>query len=162
MEQLMLFDYPYKYLIDSCSLMAQKTDEDLPRQVHKSLWKMIDKCIEEQLIITSSEIEEEISKDDIIGDWFRNTHCVVIQIDDEIQTNVRRIVTEHPGLIKFSGSKGSSSGDAFLIATAMKFKISIITEENKTKMNSIPNICAYYGINTFSITELCKKEGWFF
>ena len=40
MEQLMLFEPPYKYLIDSSSILAQKPTDALPRQVHKSLWEM--------------------------------------------------------------------------------------------------------------------------
>ena len=50
---------------------------------------------------------------------------MIFQIDDDIQKNVRKIVTEHPKMISFSGGKGSSSGDAFLIATAMKYMKSI-------------------------------------
>ena len=65
-------------------------------------------------------------------------------------------------MICFSGGKGSSSGDAFLIATAMKYNLTIITEEKKDKQNKIPIICKDYGIQTMSITELCVAEGWVF
>ena len=132
MDQLMLFETPYKYLIDASSLLAQKSSDDLPRQVYKSLWQMIDKCIEEQTIITCSEIKEEVIKDDIVGKWIKNTGIVVAPIDAEIQRYVRKIVTENPKMINFTDRKGSSSGDAFLIATAMKYNLTIITEEKKT------------------------------
>jgi hypothetical protein len=65
-------------------------------------------------------------------------------------------------MISFSGGKGSSSGDAFLIATALKYKLIIITEENKEKQNKIPQICKDYGIQTVSLTDLCICEGWVF
>jgi hypothetical protein len=162
MEQLTLFKPPYKYLIDSSSIMAQKPSDALPRQVHKSLWEMIEKSIQEQTIATCSEIEEEVKNDSIVGDWLGSKQCVILPIDDEIQRNVRRIVTEHPKMISFSGGKGSSSGDAFLIATAMKYNIAIITEEKKDKQNKIPIICKDYGIQTLNITELCVTEGWAF
>ena len=83
-------------------------------------------------------------------------------IDDEIQRNVRRIVTEYPKMINFTGGKGSSSGDAFLIATAMKYQLIVISEESKEKQNKIPQICDYYGIRSFNLTELCMEEGWAF
>lgn len=162
MEQLTLFELPYKYLIDSSSILAQKSKDTHPRQVYISLWKNIEKCIEDKIIVTCSEIEEEVKNDDVVGKWLRSKKCVILPIDNEVQRNVRRIVTEHPKMISFSGPKGSSSGDAFLIATAMKYKLTIITEENKDKQNKIPNICKSYEIPTKNITELCISEGWEF
>ena len=41
MEQLMLFDFPYKYIIDTSSLLTQKENESHSRIVYKSLWKKI-------------------------------------------------------------------------------------------------------------------------
>ena len=162
MEQLTLFKPPYKYLIDSSSIMAQKPDDAFPRQVHKSLWDRIENGIENKVIVTCSEIEEEVQIDNIIGKWLGSKQCVILPIDDEIQKNVRKIVTEHPKMIDFSGKNGSSSGDAFLIATAMKYGLTIITEENKDKQNKIPFICRAYSIPVLSITELCILEGWVF
>ncbi len=162
MEQLTLFELPYKYIIDSSSILAQKSKDFLPRQVHRSLWEMIDKCIEDKIIVTCSEIEEEVKNDNEVGKWLGSKQCVILPIDDEVQRNVRKIVTEHPKMISFSGENGSSSGDAFLIATAMKYKLTIITEENKGKQNKIPSICKFYEIPTKNITELCISEGWEF
>ncbi len=162
MEQLTLFKLPYKYLIDASSILAQKPTDTLPRQVYKSLWEMIEKSIVEQTIVTCSEIEEEVKKDDVVGKWLGLNQCVILPIDNEVQRNVRKIVTEHPKMIDFSGPNGSSSGDAFLIATAMKYELIIITEENKEKNNKIPNICKNYGITTMNITEMCAAEGWVF
>lgn len=111
--------------------------------------------------MTCSEIEEEVKIDDVVGSWLSSQQCVILPIDDDVQLYVRKIVTEHPKMISFSGGQGSSSGDAFLIATAMKYNLTIITEEGE-KQNKIPNICREYGIRTVNITELCIIEGWFF
>ena len=119
---------------------------------------MIDKWIEDKIIVTCSEIEEEVKNDDEVGEWLGSKQCVILPIDDEVQRNVKKIVTEHPKMSSFSGENGSSSGDAFLIATAMKYKLTIITEENKDKQNKIPSICKSYEIPTMSITELCMSE----
>ncbi len=162
MEQITFFDPPYKYIIDSSSILAQKPNDTMPRKVHKSMWRKIEQYIEEKLIVTCSEIEEEVQKDDVVGNWLGTTQCDIIPIDDSVQCNVRQIVTEHPKMISFSGGKGSSSGDAFLIATAMKYRLIIITEEKKGKQNKIPQICSDYGIQSVNLTELCILEGWEF
>jgi hypothetical protein len=112
-----------------------------------------------KLIVTCSEIKEEI-KDDDIENWLVNLQCVILDVDNEIQLNVKRIVTEHPKLVDFGKMK--SSGDAFLIATAMKYRLTVITEENKDSPNKIPKICEQYSIPCFNITELCEAEDWKF
>lgn len=161
MEQLRLIPPPYKYLIDTSSIFAQKPDDTLPKEVYKSLWEKIEKSVQEEMIVTCSEIEEEAKKDNTVGKWLQTNHCTVLPIDDDVQANVKKIVTEHPKMISFS-SGGSSSGDAFLIATAMKYGLKVITQENKTKNNQIPDICRQYNIECLSINELCTKEGWSF
>ena len=65
MEQMTLFTPPYKYLIDSSSILAQKPSDAFPRLVHKSMWAMIEKSIRDQIIVTCSEIEEEVKNGDI-------------------------------------------------------------------------------------------------
>ena len=161
MEQMTMFIPPYKYLIDSSSIMAQKPTDLFPRLVHNSLWEAIEKSVREKKIVTCSEIEEEVKNDNVVGNWLGSQQCVILPIDDEVQLNVRKIVTEHPKMISFSGGEGSSSGDAFLIATAMKYGLTIITEEGE-KQNKIPSICRDYGIRTVNITGLCIAEGWRF
>ena len=161
MEQLRLIPPPYKYLIDTSSIFAQKPNDTLPKEVYKSLWEKIEKSVQEGMIVTCSEIEEEAKKDNIVGKWLQTNHCTVLPIDDDVQANVTKIVREHPRMISFS-SGGSSSGDAFLIATAMKYGLKVITQENKTKNNKIPDICRQYNIECLSINELCSEEGWSF
>lgn len=55
-----------------------------------------------------------------------------------------------------------SSDDAFLIATAMKYRIAVITEENKDSPRKIPKICAAYNIPFYNVTKIAEKEGWSF
>ena len=52
MEQITLFPPPYKYLIDSSSIFAQKPTDAFPRLVHRSLWEKIEKSIREKTIAT--------------------------------------------------------------------------------------------------------------
>ena len=50
MEQLRLFPFPYKYIIDSSSIFSQKPDEPNRRRVYKGLWQNIDNFVKEQVI----------------------------------------------------------------------------------------------------------------
>ena len=159
MEQLRFIPLPYKYIIDSSSIFSQKPDEPNRRRVYKGLWKNIDDFVKEQIIVTCSEIESEI-KDEELVNWLHLQQCQILPITDEIQENVRKIVNEHPELIDFSKCK--SSGDAFLIATAMEYGLTVITEENKTSPKKIPAVCKAYNISCVNITELCTEENWEF
>ena len=155
MEEMKTVVPAYKYMIDSSSIFSQKPDEPHRRHIFKGMWKNIDEYIANQIIVTCSEIESEIKDKDLL-EWLQRQQCVIIPINDTIQYNVRRIVTEHPELIDFANCK--SSGDAFLIATAMAFGLTVITEENPKKAKKIPAICKAYDIPCVSLTELCEKE----
>ena len=159
MEQISLFEPPYKYIIDTSSILTQKENGVHRRRVYKSQWKQIDQYITDQMIVTCSEIADEIKDEEIIQ-WMKKIACVILPIDAEIQQYVKKIVNEHPDMLDFVNCK--SSGDVFLIATAMKYKLTVITEENPDKKNKIPQICKSYGIKALNITELCDTENWEF
>lgn len=159
LEQQSMFAPPYRYIIDTCSILSQKSDEPHRRNVYTTLWERIDELVSKQAIVTCSEINDEVD-DEPIQQWLAKHHCVVLDIDDRIQQLVSRVVTEHPELIDFKNAK--SSGDAFLIATAMKYGLSVITEENKASPKKVPQICQAYSIHCYNITELAEKEGWQF
>lgn len=159
MEQLKIFPDPYKYIMDTSSILSQKEKDFFPRKKHPQTWNKIDKLVREGIIVTCSEVVDEI-KNDEIKKWLRDNNCTVLTIDDEIQEKVSQIIAEHPNLISFSRRKCSSSGDPFLIATAIKFKLIVITEEKEDSVNKIPSVCDKYGIESISIRDLPQKEGW--
>ena len=99
MEQLTLFATPYKYIMDTSSILSQKPGEPHTRLVYKSQWENIEHCMKEKVIVTCSEIVDEIKDRDIIS-WLNIQHCDVLDIDDEVQMNVRRIVTDNPKMIE--------------------------------------------------------------
>jgi len=158
-EQITLIPPPFRYIIDTCSIISQKTNEPHRRTVYKTLWKNIDRLVKSKDIVICSEIEDEV-EDDGLKLWLQLNGCAVLEVDAEVQQNVSKIVNEHPRLLNFANMK--SSGDAFLIATAMKYGIAVITEEDKNSPKRIPKICEAYNIPCYNITELAEKEGWTF
>jgi len=161
MDQLNWFSemLPYKYIIDASSIFSQNLGEHHARTVNVSLWHLIEECIRAQRIVTCSEIYEEI-RDAQQQQWLNDNQCTVLPIDEEIQNNVSQILAEHPQLIDFKS--GTSSGDAFLIATAMKYNLIIITEENKKSAKKIPHIADAMEVRAINIDDLCVEEGWQF
>ena len=158
MAQLSLFKEqpkPYKYIIDTSSILSQKPNEPNRRIVNRSLWEYIDTLIREHVIVTCSEIVDEI-KDDDLAEWLHNLNAVILPVDDDIQKNVVHVVTTQPKLVDFKQLK--SSGDAFLIATAIKYNLTIITEESKDSPKKIPKVAESLGIESVNIIELCEKE----
>jgi len=166
MEQLTLFSLCYKYIIDSSSIDSQKDNEPHTRIVNQTLWRNIEHLIHEKVIVTSSEIVPELQDPEIIN-WFQSMGFEIIEIDDIIQRNVIQVVTKCDRLIDFSAVRknersSGSSGDAFLIATAMKYGLTVITEEKKGSTKKIPGACEILGIDCININELSIREGWVF
>lgn len=156
-EQMTLIPPSYRYIIDTCSILSQKSDEPHRRSVYSTLWKKIDEMVLSGEIVICSDIKEEV-EDDALQPWIRQ--CTILEVDSVVQQYVTKVVNEHPDLLSFTNMK--SSGDAFLIATAMKYRIAVITEESKTSPKRIPKICEAYNIPCYNVTELAEKEGWSF
>lgn len=159
--QTSLFDEPcpYKYIIDTCAILSQKPNEKHRRTRFKTLWKNIDELIKKSVIVTSSEIIDEVDDSDIKNS-LKLLRCVVIDVDEEIQENVAALLQKKPQLVDFKQNK--SSGDAFLIATAMKYGLTIITEENPDKPFKIPKVSECVGVACTDVLGLCELEDWEF
>ena len=82
----------------------------------------------------------------------------VLSIDDEVQDNVREIVTMvNKDLVDFIANK--SSGDAFLNATAKKYGLSVITEEAINSPKKIPFTCQKMGIKCMNLLGFMEENG---
>jgi len=160
-NQINIFDkpLPYRYIIDTSAILSQKPNEKHRRTRFISLWENIDELIEQQIIVLSTEIMEEVDDKDI-RDSLKKQNCKIIEVDEEIQDNVAKVVTKRPGLIDFKQNK--SSGDAFLIATAIKYGLIVITEENPDKQFKIPKVCKFLNVECINILGLCELEDWEF
>ncbi len=150
---------PYRYIIDTCAILSQKDDEPHRRKVYPSKWKKIDELVRCQEIVTCSEIALEV-KDASIQEWMRQCQMRILPLDDEIQENVKQVLRVNSELVDFK--TGKSSGDPFLIATAMKYDLTVITEEKTGSPKKIPFCCQKIGIDCIDINMLCEREGWQF
>ena len=149
----------YKYVIDTSSILSQKIGEQHERDIYQSLWENVDSLVKDKIIITCDEVICELHDDDII-DWAKKVVLYSVHLDDEIQENVKRVVSVNKKLVDFKSVK--SSGDAFLIATALKYNLIVISEESKLSDKKIPHTCELLGLKCINILELCKMENWKF
>lgn len=159
MDQLRLFELPHKYILDTSSLLTQKETEKHSKTVLVALWNEIGRSMREGKIVLCSEIYEEV-RDECVRSWLSQHSCTVLEIDADVQKCVTRVVNERPDLIDIRRNR--SSGDAFLIATALSKDLAIITEESKDSPKKIPQVSEQFGIECMNVIELCIKENWKF
>jgi predicted nucleic acid-binding protein len=146
-----------KYIIDTSAMLSQKPDEQYRRTIYQSLWNKIDEMVQGQEIVTCSETASEV-QDDGIKKWMATQGMQILPIDDEVQNNVREIVTMvNKDLVDFKTNK--SSGDAFLIATAKKYRLSVITEEAVNSPKKIPFTCQKMGIKCMNLLGFMEENG---
>lgn len=81
MEQMTLFDSerPYKYIMDTSSILSQKPGETHTRLVYKSQWEQIEDYMRSHFIVTCSEIFDEI-KDKELREWIRTQQCTISKL----------------------------------------------------------------------------------
>ena len=65
MDQMTLFELSYKYIMDTSSILSQKPGEPHNRLVYKSKWGKIEDYMKAHIIVTCSEVKEEIKDTDI-------------------------------------------------------------------------------------------------
>ena len=145
------------YIMDTSSMLSQKPDEQYRRTVYKSLWTKIDEMVREKKIVTCSEIAAEV-QDENIRSWLVQCEMLILPIDDEIQDNVREIVTNvNINLVDFKANK--SSGDVFLLATAKKYGLTVISEESTESPKKIPFTCQKMGIKCLNLLGFMEDNG---
>lgn len=159
-----LFGYPYRFIIDACSIISQNPNSTYPRHIYVGLWEAIDELVNKREIVTCRQIASEVSSgknDDLSKQWVNNSGIVILEEDRLVQEKVKEVVNATPKLLRFKTTR-NSSGDPFIIATAMEFGLTIVTEENQRSPIKIPQVAAKFGIQAVSINELAQLEGWAF
>jgi hypothetical protein len=126
-----------------------------------TLWQNIDKMIKNKEIVICIDIYKELKTQEY-ADWIDNNQCVILDIDDDIQKILSDFINKNDSHKLINFSKNKSSADAFIIATAMKYKLAVITEESKTSPYKIPQICKKNDIKCYSINEFAEIKGWKF
>lgn len=153
---------PPKYVIDSCSLILLK--EVYPPDVFLPVWETISEMAECGAIISCEEIFDELEaqegEDDIVLKWAREHRSIFYPMDEATQKTVLEILANHPNLLDLKKSK--SSGDPFLIAIAIKYDCTVVSDEKPSGgpgKVKIPDVCRFYEVKCIKLLDLLRAEG---
>jgi hypothetical protein len=125
------------------------------------VWDGFDTLIEAGRFKASIEVYNELQKkDDELFVWCKERkETMFVEIDDDTQTAVARIMRDHPKLV--DTTKGRSGADPFVIALAATGNptMTVVTEEFLGK-SRIPDVCNAQNILWCGVADLIEKEDW--
>ena len=152
-----------KYCIDTSSLM-DAWSRWYPPGTFPSVWERLDSVIQKGDLISSQEVLREIErKDDTLYQWVKERQNCFMALTEEIQQQVRAILSEFPKLV--DSRTGKSFADPFVVATAIVTGTVVVTGEKPTgKPNrpKIPEACERFRVGCINITEMFISENWKF
>jgi hypothetical protein len=127
------------------------------------IWERLDALIKEGRLQSSIEVYNELEKkDDELFKWCKDRKDeLFVEIDDELQTEVARIMKAYSRLV--DTVKGRSGADPFVIALASVAmpKLVVVTEEHPGKLK-IPDVCNAEKIDHCGLEDLIEREDWKF
>jgi hypothetical protein len=150
------------YSIDSSALIHGWRRAYRPKNFG-FVWEHLDGLVEQSRLRASVEVYNEIQKkDDELHAWCKERkEAMFVEIDDQIQPHLARIMDAHPRLV--DTAKGRSGADPFVIALAATANplMVVVSEENfgKTK---IPDVCAAENIECINLADMIERENWDF
>jgi hypothetical protein len=111
----------------------------------------------------SIEVFNELQKkEDELLAWCKDRKdTLFVEIDDDIQAHLTRIMGNHPRLV--DTVKGRSSADPFVIALAATTNpcMMVVTEEYEGRTR-IPDVCTAESIKYCRLADLIERENWTF
>lgn len=153
------------YCIDTSSLVHAWRRAYPPKRF-SGLWAAIDQLIDNGRLLATIEVYHELKKkDDEIFAWAKDRkEAMFVEIDDDVQGEVVRIMQEYPKLV--DTGKGKSGGDPFVIAQALAGNphLVVITQEagGKADKPRIPYVCDQEGVRHIDLLRLIEEEDWTF
>ena len=148
------------YIIDTCSLT--KLRRDYPQAVFPSVWNFMSDLVADRTVESIEIVFDELSVqagDDVTA-WAKERKQMFLPLDEAIQTKARDILSQFSNLIDLK--KRKSGADPFVVAAAMVYECTVVTEEKKSggpNKVKIPDVCEFYNIECITLIELLEQEG---
>jgi hypothetical protein len=152
------------YCVDSSALI-HAWRRAYPPKNFLPLWKRFDGLIDEDRLVSSIEVLNELKrKDDELYGWCRVRPQMFRPLDEELQDHVTEIMSAYPRLV--DTTKGRSGADPFVIGLARMNRPAwtVLCEENPGKRASpkVPDVCGKEGIRCIHLVDLIQEEDWVF
>lgn len=153
-----------RYCIDTSALI-HAWRRAYPIRNFGPIWERLDGLIEEERLVSSTEVLAEIKKkDDELHEWAKDRDAMFLDIgDDDIQHKMAEIMGAYPRLV--DTRKNRDAADPFVIAHAAIADppLLVVTQEgptNNLEKPNIPDVCTAEGITSINILELITREDW--
>ena len=143
-------------------------DRKFRKDIYENLWEHMAAQISAGVITSTEEVYREIkeSNDPKFIQWI-DAHKGNLYVEDDkaVIDLSAQILNKHPEILFQKGKKNGA--DAFLVATAKVYDLSVISEEvrvSEADLRSgacvkVPNICDEQEVECYSILDYCAKEG---
>jgi predicted nucleic acid-binding protein len=143
-------------------------DRKFRKDIYDTLWTHMASQILGGTITSTEEVFRELkeSNDPKFQQWL-DSHKGYLYVEDDqaVITIATEILNKHPEILFQKGKKNGA--DAFLVATAKVYGLSVISEENREPEANlrngacvkVPNLCDEQNVKCYSILDYCAKEG---
>lgn len=143
-------------------------DRKFRKDVYDDLWKHMVSQISSGVMTSTEEVYRELkeSNNSEFIKWLE-AHKGYLYVEDDIAVInlATQILNKHPEILFQKGKKNGA--DAFLVATAKIYGLSVISEEIRVSdadlkngaCVKVPNLCDEQKVKCYSILDYCAKEG---
>jgi hypothetical protein len=163
------------YCLDTSGLSTPL--ENMPEDIHGSLWKSVGKLIDAGKFAVTTEIYEElVHLPGGIGDCIRNgKDHLQLELQEEdwnwesYLVHVERMREAYVSVIsEYNGNRKSTVGlnDLSIIALAKTLGLPVISSEHKLgigqesqRRQKIPDVCSSEDVQHMTFNDLLRKEG---
>lgn len=151
-----------KYCIDSNVILELiKTRGRYSKDVHVTLFAKINDYIRRGIIISASDVYEEIKDDPDpeLKKWLTDNRKMFVEINAGEITILKKILYKYPLL----GEGFKDKADPVLVSLCIQRSLILITIENgKTSPSpiapKIPNLCDEFGASSVDVNGFCRQE----
>jgi hypothetical protein len=152
-----------KYSIDTSAILDGWI-RHYPPDVFPKLWDRIDELIKDGNLRATEEVLFELEKKaDEVYKWAKSKSGLFVPIDNDIQVAVTGILAKYERLV--DARRNRSTADPFVIALAQMNSSKVVTAEQPTNnLNKprIPDVCIDLAIQSITLLQLVREEGWTF
>jgi Domain of unknown function (DUF4411) len=150
-----------RYSIDTSSLISGFRDR-FPYEVIPAFWNRdLPNLVELGDLRATEEVKEELRvQDDELLQWTKELDDLFVEVDADIQREVRAILRTHGRLIH----AGRSGADPFVIALARINDCTVVCEEGSGSERNpkIPDVCSALGLRCIRLIDLVLEQGWMY
>ena len=138
------------------------------RKRFPSLWEKFDSIVEENRLLSTREVLNEINDSSIeaLRDWGKDNAEIFSTPtagEGEFVAGIFAVRNFQHNIEQKKLYKGGYNADPFVIAKAAVISGTVVSmEQHSPNAAKIPNICEHFGIPCLSLEEFMEAEGWEF